>query len=151
MKTYSRLGPELTEVLSQGTYNLHGDIGNEGFITFRLESFRTCGLSQEAMNFSSLFSVSTVYFDILFSGSFFLGIPRKSLPAPAADMSTHQNVFRKFWSGQAQTLPGSPRLDYQPLFGKMRKSSLRFPLKRMMELPDLKVKLLGCCSGVVDV
>ena len=173
MKTYCRLGPELTEVLSQGTYNLHGDIGNAGFMTFRLESFRTCGLSQEAMNFSSLFSVSTVYFDILCSGSFFLGIPRKSLPAPAADMSTHQNVFRKFWSGQAQTLPGSPRLDYQPLFGKMsphsspervslrggsktgpgrrRKSSLRFSLKRMMELPDLKVKLLGCCSGVVDV
>lgn len=77
MKTYSRLGPELTEVLSQGTYNLHGDIGNAGFISFRLESFRTCGLSQEAMNFSSLFSVSTVYFDILCSGSFFLGIPRK--------------------------------------------------------------------------
>ena len=111
MKTYSRLGPELTEVLSQGTYNLHGDIGNAGFISFRLESFRTCGLSQEAMNFSSLFSVSTVYFDILCSGSFFLGIPRKSLPAPAAEMSTHQNVFRKFWSGQAQTLPGSPRPD----------------------------------------
>ena len=33
------------------TYNLHGDIGNAGFMTFRLESFRTCGLSQEAMNF----------------------------------------------------------------------------------------------------
>ena len=173
MKTYCRLGPELTEVLWQGTYNLHGDIGNAGFMTFRLESFRTCGQSQEAMNFSSLFSVSTVYFDILCSGSLFLGIPRKSLPAPAADMSTHQNVFRKFWSGQAQTLPGSPRLEYQPLFEKMsphsspervslqggsktgperrRKSSLRFSLKRMMELPDLKVKLLGCCSGVVDV
>ena len=147
MKTYSRLGPELTEVLSQGTYNLHGDIGNAGFISFRLESFRTCGLSQEAMNFSSLFSVSTVYFDILCSGSFFLGIPRKSLPAPAADMSTHQNVFRKFWSGQAQTLPGSPRLGP----GRRRKSSLRFSLKRMTELPDLKAKLLGCCSGVVDV
>ena len=75
-------------------------------IPFR--SFRTCGLSQEAMNFSSLFSVSTVYVDILCSGSFFLGIPRKSLPAPAADVSIHQNVFRKFWSGRAQTLPRSP-------------------------------------------
>lgn len=76
MKTYHRLGPELTEVLSQGTYVLHGDIGNAGFMTFRFESFRTCGLSQEAMNFSSLLSVSTVYFDILCSGFFFLGIPR---------------------------------------------------------------------------
>ena len=108
MKTYSRLDPELTEVLSQGTYNLHGDIGNAGFMTFRLESFRTCGLSQEAMNFSSLFSVSTVYLDILCSGSFFLGIRRKSLPAPAADVSIHQNVFRMFCSGQGQTLPRSP-------------------------------------------
>lgn len=96
MKTYSRFSPELTEVLSQGTYNLQGDTGNAGFMTFRLESFRTCGLSQEAMNFSSLFSVSTVYFDILCSGSFFLGIARKRLPASAGDVSTHQNVFRKF-------------------------------------------------------
>lgn len=114
MKTYSRLSPKLTEVLSQGTYNLHGDIGNVGFMTFRLESFRTCGLSQEAMNFSSLFSVSTVYFDILCSGSFFLGIPCKSLPAPAADVSTPQNVFRKFWSGQAQTLPDGPKEEDGP-------------------------------------
>ena len=65
MNTYSRLGPELTEVLSQGTYNLHGDIGNAVFISFRLESFRTCGLSQEAMNFSFLFSVSPSFLEYL--------------------------------------------------------------------------------------
>ena len=79
---------------------------------------------------------SDEFFFPFFSLTLFLGIPRKSLPAPAADMSTHQNVFRKFWSGQAQTLPGSPRLDYQPLFGKMSPHSsperaagrVRFPL-----------------------